>query len=74
MITNVRIVLNEYKKELDEERPAQLDFIHELCCKAEQMGVGAFEYFVKEVVNKQLSGMDQALFWYWFWQRMSVNY
>lgn len=74
MITNVRIVLNEYKKELDEERPAQLDFIHELCSKAEQMGVGAFEYFVKEVVNKQLSGMDQALFWYWFWQRMSVNY
>ena len=35
MITNVHIVLNEYKKELDEERPAQLDFIHELCCKAE---------------------------------------
>ena len=74
MVTNVKIALNEYKKELDEERPAQLDFIHELCCKVEQMGVGAFEYFVKEVVNKQLSGLDQALFWYWFWQRMSVNY
>lgn len=74
MITNICIVLNEYKKELDEEHPAQLDFIHELCSKAEQMGVGAFEYFVKEVVNKQLSSLDQALFWYWFWQRMSVNY
>lgn len=74
MVTNVRIILNEYKKELDEKRPAQLDFIHELCCKAEQMGAGAFEYFVKEVVNKQLSSLDQALFWYWFWQRMSVNY
>lgn len=74
MVTNVRIVLNEYKQQLEENYPEHLDFIHELCSKAEGMGLDAFKYFVHVVVNEQLDIQDQALFWYWFWQRMSVNY